>query len=93
MNAPQSSRRPTAAVVVQSMLWLWLLGLSVIVALGYQAMSDQADQERLDSRLQRLEAQAVALAEAIEHSSSVRPSQRRGPQRHPPNPGSTRFPG
>ena len=66
MNAPQSSRRPTAAVVVQSMLWLWLLGLSVIVALGYQAMSDQADQERLDSRLQRLEAQAVALAEAIE---------------------------
>ncbi|EMJ6630728.1 hypothetical protein RZM85_006017, partial [Pseudomonas aeruginosa] len=37
-----------------------------IVALGYQAMSDQADQERLDSRLQRLEAQAVALAEAIE---------------------------
>ena len=66
MNAPQSSRRPTAAVVVQSLLWLWLLGLSVIVALGYQAMSDQADQERLDSRLQRLEAQAVALAEAIE---------------------------
>lgn len=66
MNAPQSSRRPTAAVVVQSMLWLWLLGLSVFVALGYQAMSDQADQERLDSRLQRLEAQAVALAEAIE---------------------------
>lgn len=66
MNALQSSRRPTAAVVVQSLLWLWLLGLSVIVALGHQAMSDQADQERVDSRLQRLEAQAVALAEAVE---------------------------
>ena len=66
MNAPQSSRRPTAAVVVQSMLWLWLLGLSVIVALGYQAMSDQADQERLDSRLQRLEARAAGLVESIE---------------------------
>ncbi|WP_330534931.1 hypothetical protein K9U73_014935 [Pseudomonas aeruginosa] len=66
MNTPQSSRRPAAAVVAQSLLWLWLLGLSVIVALGYQAMSDQADEERLDSRLQRLEAQAVALAETIE---------------------------
>ncbi|NPY76536.1 hypothetical protein DZ963_033390, partial [Pseudomonas aeruginosa] len=57
MNTPQSSRRPAVAVVMQSLLWLWLLGLSVIVALGYQAMSDQADEERLDSRLQRLEAQ------------------------------------
>ncbi|HEQ1867194.1 TPA: hypothetical protein VEN62_007074, partial [Pseudomonas aeruginosa] len=54
MNTPQSSRRPAAAVVAQSLLWLWLLGLSVIAALGYQAMSDQADEERLDSRLQRL---------------------------------------
>ncbi|ENR4037133.1 TPA: hypothetical protein L4R01_004919 [Pseudomonas aeruginosa] len=66
MNAPQSSRRPAAAVVVQSLLWLWLLGLSVIVALGYQAMSDQADEERLDFRLQRLEAQTAGLAETIQ---------------------------
>ena len=66
MNAPQASRRPAAAVVVQSLLWLWLIGLSVFVALGYQTMNDQADQERLDSRLQRLEAQAAGLAENIE---------------------------
>ena len=66
MNAPQASRRPAAAVVVQSLLWLWLIGLSVFVALGYQTMNDQADQERLDSRLQRLEAQATGLAETIE---------------------------
>lgn len=66
MNTPPSSRRPTAAVVEQRLLWLWLLGLSVIVALGYQAMSDQDDQERLDSRLQRLEAQAANLAETVE---------------------------
>ncbi|WP_454693383.1 hypothetical protein [Achromobacter aegrifaciens] len=66
MNAPQSSRRPTAAVVVQSLLWLWLLGLSVCVALGYQTMSDQTGQERLDIRLQRLEAQAAGQAEMIE---------------------------
>ncbi|VFR98112.1 Methyl-accepting chemotaxis protein [plant metagenome] len=52
--------------MVQSLLWLWLLGLSVIVALGYFAINDQTDQERLDTRLQRLEAQAAGLAETIE---------------------------
>ena len=66
MNAPQASRRPAAAVVVQSLLWLWLIGLSVFVALGYQTMNDQADQERLDSRLQRLEARSAGLVETIE---------------------------
>lgn len=66
MNAPQPAHRSTAAVVVQSLMWLWLIGLSVFVALGYQAMNDQADQERLDTRLQRLEAQATGLAETIE---------------------------
>lgn len=66
MNAPQPAQRSTAAVVVQSLMWLWLLGLSVFVALGYQAMNDQADQDRLDSRLQRLEAQATGLAETVE---------------------------
>ena len=66
MNAPQASRRPAADVVVQSLLWLWLIGLSVFVALGYQTMNDQADQERLDSRLQRLEARSAGLVESIE---------------------------
>ena len=66
MNAAQSPRRPITAVVLQSLMWLWLIGLSVLVALGYQAMSDQADQERLDSRLQHLEAQATGLAETVE---------------------------
>ncbi|AYN19568.1 hypothetical protein [Alcaligenes aquatilis] len=59
MNAPQSLRRLTATVVMQSLLWLWLIGLSVFVAQGYQAMNDQADQ-------QRLEAQVVGLAETID---------------------------
>lgn len=66
MNAPQPAQRSTAAVAVQSLLWLWLLGLSVLVALGHQTMNDQTGQERLDSRLQRLEAQATGLAETIE---------------------------
>src|SRR5690606_31270428 len=56
----------TAAVVVQSLLWLWLICLSVVVALGYQAMSDQTDQKRLDTRLQRLEAQVAGLTETTQ---------------------------
>ena len=66
MNAAQSPRRPITAVMLQSLMWLWLIGLSVFVALGYQAVNEQVDQELLNSRLQRLEAQAVGLAEAIE---------------------------
>ncbi|RBP37056.1 hypothetical protein DFR37_1051, partial [Eoetvoesiella caeni] len=27
MSAPQPAQRSTAAVVVQSLMWLWLLGL------------------------------------------------------------------
>ena len=66
MNAAQSPRRPITAVVVQSLMWLWLISLSVFVALGYQAVNDQTDQNQLDSRLQRLEAQAMGLAETID---------------------------
>lgn len=66
MNAPQSPWRPTPAVVVQSLFWLWLVCLSVFVILGHQAINDRTDQERLDARLQRLEAQVVSLAETIQ---------------------------
>jgi len=66
MNAPQSLLRPTVAVVVRSLLWLWLIGLSVFVAQAYQAVNDQADQQRLDASLQRLEAQVVGLEETTE---------------------------
>ena len=34
-----SLRHPTTTVVMKSLLWLWLIGLSVIVALGYLAMT------------------------------------------------------
>jgi len=66
MNNPPSSRRPTTAVVVQSLLWLWLICLSVFVILGYQALSDPTGQARLDTRLQRLEAQVADLAETTQ---------------------------
>ena len=57
-------------VVVQSLMWLWLIFLSVLAALGYQALSDQADQERLDSRLQRLEAQATGRRDDRGHPAA-----------------------
>ena len=65
-NAPLPSPRSTAAVVVQSLLWLWLIGLSAFVALNYQAMDGLADQERVDSGLQRLEAQVAGLIETVQ---------------------------
>ncbi|MGE4593369.1 hypothetical protein [Alcaligenes sp.] len=61
-----SLRHPTTTVVMKSLLWLWLIGLSIFVAFGYQAMNDQADQQRLDSGLQRLEAQVSALSETTQ---------------------------
>lgn len=66
MNTPRSPRRATAAVVMQSLVWLWLICLSVLVVLGHQTMNDPADQERLDARLQRIEAQTTGLAENIQ---------------------------
>ena len=66
MNAAQPPRRATAAVVVQSLLWLWLLCLSVFVLLGSQAMNELADRERADAGLQRLAAQVAGLAETTQ---------------------------
>ena len=90
---PQPAQRSTAAVVVQSLMWLWLIFLSVLAALGYQALSDQADQERLDSRLQRLEAQATGLAETIEAIQQRPAVATDADLKHPPDSGSTRGPG
>lgn len=65
-NSSQPSRRATATVVVQSLLWLWLISLSVFMVMGYQTMNDQTDREQLASRLQRLEAQVTGLRETTQ---------------------------
>lgn len=65
-NVSQSSWRATAAVAVQSLLWLWLISLSVFAALNYQAMNGLANRELVDSRLQHLEAQVARLTETTE---------------------------
>lgn len=71
MNPTQSLRRPTFTVVVQSLLWLWLIGLSVFALRGHQAINDQADQQRLDTRLQRLEAQVAGLAATMQQQPAA----------------------
>lgn len=71
MNPTQSPRRPTFTVAMQSLLWLWLIGLSVFAIRGHQAMNDQADQQRLDTRLQRLEAQVAGLAAAMQQQPAA----------------------
>lgn len=67
MSSPRFSRRPTTTVMLQSLLWVWLICLSIFVLLGHQAMSDQSDQEQLNTRLHRIEAQATGLAEIIQN--------------------------
>ncbi|AHG40965.1 hypothetical protein N018_12235 [Pseudomonas syringae CC1557] len=62
-NVSQSSWRATAAVVVQSLLWLWLISLSVFAILNHQTMNNLADRERVDSSMQRLETQIARLTE------------------------------
>ncbi|KTB95159.1 hypothetical protein AO073_14975 [Pseudomonas syringae ICMP 11293] len=65
-NASRPSRRATAAVVLQSLLWLWLIGLSIFAALNYQAINGLADRKWVDSRLQHLEAQVARLTDTTQ---------------------------
>lgn len=65
-DVQQPSRRATAAVALQSLLWLWLICLSVLVFLGHRAMHDLADRERVDSGLQSLEAQVAGLTQTTQ---------------------------
>ncbi|QCG68249.1 hypothetical protein [Pseudomonas veronii] len=69
MKAPQAVSRSTAALAVQILLWAWLIGLSVIVGLGYRVMTELADRERVDTglrQLQVLEARVTELADGMQ---------------------------
>ena len=69
MKAPQAVSRSTAAFAVQILLWAWLIGLSVIVGLGYRVMTELADWERVDTglrQLQVLEARVTELADGMQ---------------------------
>ena len=61
INMRLSPRRVIALVTV---LWLWLLCLSIFVFSGARVMNDMAHQEQqLDAGLKHLEAQLIGLAE------------------------------
>lgn len=66
MNVVQFFCCSITVMMLQSLMWLWLIGFSVFVVFGYQAVNEQVDQELFNFRLQRFEVQAVGLAEAIE---------------------------
>ena len=71
--APPVSRRLTAAVVLQSLLWLWLLCLSVLMLLGYFGMSELANQQQVNAGQQRLETLVNGLAQTT-HALQERPA-------------------
>ncbi|KXU38337.1 hypothetical protein AXE65_01870 [Ventosimonas gracilis] len=69
MNMPRVSRRISAAVVVQTLLFCWLLGLSVAMVLGYRAVNQLAEQvqTRVESQqVLALETRAAELAASIQ---------------------------
>jgi len=69
MNAPRASRRITVAVAVQILLFVWLLGLSVAMVLGYRAVNQLAEQVQTSVESQQvlaLEARVAELAAGIQ---------------------------
>jgi len=68
MNALRS-RRISAAVAVQALLFCWLLGLSVALALGYRAVHQLAEQVQTSVESQQvlaLETRVAELASSIQ---------------------------
>jgi len=69
MNMPRVSRRISAAVVVQTLLFCWLLGLSVAMVLGYRAVNQLAEQVQTSVESQQvlaLETRVAELAASIQ---------------------------
>jgi len=69
MSAPRVSRRISAAVAVQILLFVWLLGLSVTVVLGYRAVHQLAEQVQISVESQQvlaLETRVAELAASIQ---------------------------
>jgi len=69
MNAPRVSRRISAAVVVQTLFFCWLLGLSVAMVQGYRAVNQLAEQVQTSVESQQvlaLEARVAELAASIQ---------------------------
>ena len=76
MSSPQSARRPGAVVVVQSLLWLWLVFPQRLAVLGYQASATRADQSGWIPACNAWKCGQLAWPRRSRPSSSARPSRR-----------------
>ncbi|ABI58390.1 hypothetical protein [Nitrosomonas eutropha] len=69
MKGAKNTLRGTVAVGLQGLLWVWLVALSILVGIGYRAMTGLAEQAHVDSGLRQvqvLEARIVELAERVQ---------------------------
>lgn len=67
-GAPHASRS-TATLVLQLLLWAWLIALSVATVISFRVAGDLAGRQQLDAaqaRVQQLETRVAELAEAVE---------------------------
>jgi len=63
VNAPRVSRRITAAVAVQGLSFLWLLGLSVAMVAGFRTVNPLAEQIQATVQSQQVLALETRVAE------------------------------
>lgn len=69
MNGAKNTLRGTITVGLQILLWVWLVVLSILVGIGYRAMTGLADRAYVDSGLRQvqvLEARIVELADSVQ---------------------------
>jgi len=69
MNAPRVSLRMNPDVIARIVIWLWLLGLSVVVMLGFRAVHQLIEQVQTSVESQQvlaLEARVAELASSIQ---------------------------
>lgn len=69
MNGAKNTLRGTITVGLQILLWVWLVVLSILVGIGYRAMTGLAEQAHVDSGLRQvqvLEARIIELAESVQ---------------------------
>jgi len=69
MNAPRVALRINPDVIARMVIWLWLLGLSVVVMLGFHAVHQLAEQVQTSVESQQvlaLETRVAELAASIQ---------------------------
>lgn len=66
MNGAPLALQHTGAVFARILIWAWLIGLSVLVGLGYRAMGDLAEREQMNTGLRQVQVIEGRLAELFE---------------------------